>query len=311
MTSWQPICAVLLAGIASLLAPTSAHASQRNFTCQGGPQFCAPGQSYLPIRWEHHCVDYYLDRAGSPDFEEPGVSGASQALEEIVKRSFETWSAPACSGMSLQYRGLIDLDAEPQHLRRNIVSFKPAEPSQTSAAVFASTYITYHPNTGIISDADIFLNSKFYEFADTPPPGSGQADLQNTLTHEVGHLLGFGHSTVSEATMFGGATLGETHKRSLHEDDIELLCASYPPDGAGPACGGLDASEPSSPVDWPTHPGPSDDDIGADPAYTGCNVTGAAGSATLSSWLVVLGSLLAGWTQRRSRRRLKPGRLRR
>src|SRR5690554_1463775 len=160
MTYWQPIFAALLAGFASLLAAPSARAAQQNFTCQGGPQACAPGQSYQPIRWEQGCVDYFLDRAGSQDFEEPGVSGASQALEEIVKRSFESWSEPACSGISLQYRGLIDPGAEPQHLARNIVSFKPAAPSQTSAAVFASTYVSYHPDTGIISDADIFLNSR-------------------------------------------------------------------------------------------------------------------------------------------------------
>src|SRR5690554_5316463 len=296
MTYWQPICAALLAGFASLLVPSLARAYQQNFTCQGGPQACAPGQTYQPIRWEHDCVDYYLDRAGSRDFEEPGVSGASQALEEIVKRSFETWSEPVCSGISLHYRGLIAPDAEPQYLPRNIVSFKPA-PSHTSAAVFASTYVSYNPSTGIISDADIYLNSEFHEFSNDPSPGPGKADLQNTLTHEVGHLLGFGHSAVIEATMFGGAVLGETHKRSLHQDDIALLCTSYPLNGVDPACGILDSDAPAPPIEWPTHPGPTDEDIGTDPTHTGCNVTRAPGSATLSPWFVVFGLLLAGWTR--------------
>lgn len=173
--------------------------------------------------------------------------------------------------------------------------------------VFATTYVSYNPNTGAISDADIHINSEFYEFADDPEPDSGKADLQNTLTHEVGHLLGFAHSMVIEATMFGGAELGETHKRTLHEDDIALLCLSYPSDGADLFCetpgsnaqSNIETDSKHDISQNPSSPGLNDNNIGADLTDSGCNVTGGAGSATLGPWFFIFGLLLLRTVQTR------------
>jgi MYXO-CTERM domain-containing protein len=63
-------------------------------------------------------------------------------------------------------------------------------------------------------------------------------DLRNTLTHEVGHLVGLAHVPDSQpaATMFARTTPGEIEKRSLSEDDIAGVCAIYPDEGDG-GCG--------------------------------------------------------------------------
>src|SRR5690606_19320935 len=66
------------------------------------------------------------------------------------------------------------------------------------------------------------------------PPG--QADLQNTLTHESGHFYGLGHSDVNASTMAPGARIGETNKRDLEPDDVEGICAAYPPGSLTSAC---------------------------------------------------------------------------
>ena len=40
------------------------------------------------------------------------------------------------------------------------------------------------------------------------------------MTHEVGHVIGFGHSNVSGATMYPSISACNTAPRSLASDDI-------------------------------------------------------------------------------------------
>lgn len=114
----------------------------------------------------------------------------------------------------------------------------------------ALTTSTYSYQTGQIFDADIELNEFIYHFtvADPNPPLINACptnndtfqcvgiDLQNTVTHEAGHVLGLGHTTVADATMYPSASLGEINKRVLHADDLQGLCDIYPTGAATLTC---------------------------------------------------------------------------
>ena len=55
-------------------------------------------------------------------------------------------------------------------------------------------------------------------------------DLQNILTHELGHCAGMGdlyQTDAIEETMFGYSDEGETYKRDLYKGDIAGVTNLY------------------------------------------------------------------------------------
>ena len=112
----------------------------------------------------------------------------------------------------------------------------------------ARTRVFYDADTVEISEADIVLNPYPYSVAGVPLEFStdgtpGTYDLQSTLTHEIGHLLGLNHSNVIGATMnptqalngtFGLSAMSE---RALSESDRAAVKSIY---GARNETGSID-----------------------------------------------------------------------
>jgi hypothetical protein len=123
---------------------------------------------------------------------------------------------------------------------RNVVRFEANGEARAHGAL-AITVLTYDSETGEILDADIVLNG-IHPFS---AEGAAQAfDLQNVLTHELGHFLGLGEDTDDlHATMYAYSEVGETTKRVLDEEDIARIMALYRPSAT---VGALLASPPSS-----------------------------------------------------------------
>lgn len=107
----------------------------------------------------------------------------------------------------------------------------------------ARTRVFYDADTGEISEADIVLNPYLYSVAGAPIEFStdgtaGTYDLQSTLTHEIGHLLGLNHSSVIGATMNATQALNGTFglpalsERTLSESDIAAVKGIYESGGA-------------------------------------------------------------------------------
>jgi hypothetical protein len=122
--------------------------------------------------------------------------------------------------------GIVDCGArvhDPQHV---IVFDDDAWPHSDPNYTVALTTVTYGVVTGTIFDADTEINSAQHVISLSDPAPAGQYSLQFVLTHEAGHFLGLAHATTTDAIMYYDYQYTPT---ALHADDIDGICAIYPP----------------------------------------------------------------------------------
>ncbi len=94
--------------------------------------------------------------------------------------------------------------------------------SCASSGVIGKTETAYRQSSGEILEVDILLNDNcLFE----RNPTDGELYLGNVVTHELGHLLGLGHSEVSDSTMFYLLNSGQGE---LHSDDKAGIGEIYP-----------------------------------------------------------------------------------
>jgi hypothetical protein len=174
----------------------------------------------VPVYWAGHTLPFVIDAAGTPD-----TAGAFDA----VRASFHAWEQ-SCSSLRFRDDGT---RAGLTFGNDGVNAVKWVETGWMGAVgALAITTLTYHCSDGSIIDADIALNGENFTF-DTAGSAT-RADVQNTVTHEAGHFVGFAHSADTESTMYASAQPGETKKRDLTADDIDGLCTVYPDGGVTP-----------------------------------------------------------------------------
>jgi Matrixin len=100
--------------------------------------------------------------------------------------------------------------------------------------LLAKTHLSYRVDDGSILEADVVVNAVEFRWTLTRDGCVDQYDLEGSLSHEFGHVLGLAHSADEEATMFATGHECETIKRDLNEDDgaaIDYLYRELPPPG--------------------------------------------------------------------------------
>ena len=87
---------------------------------------------------------------------------------------------------------------------------------------------TYSDGVGV-TEFDVVLGDDRASWSANPSgPGGNQVDVWATNTHEVGHGLGLGHSSDTDASMYSAIFVGSTHQRDPNSDDIAGLEQLYP-----------------------------------------------------------------------------------
>jgi hypothetical protein len=146
----------------------------------------------------------------------------------------------------------------------------PAVPPYDQAAL-ALTSVSAGMTSGIIRDVDMEVNAFGFRWADlvTHPDLAAMSihDLQNAVTHEMGHVIGLFHTCdldldpppliddmgqpapdcgsaspeIMATTMFPSANPGDLGKRTLEADDTRAVCETYPAAQDPKAC--MDSTE--------------------------------------------------------------------
>jgi len=158
----------------------------------------------MPIQWE-------LDTQDAPDH----LNEATQ--HATITAAFDTWTEVSGSQVSFED---VTYDA---NVNENVIYWEQNWTANPEMLALTSTIST---TNGTIVGFKIALNAQHPHW--TVDSNDGM-DLQNTLTHEIGHVLGLDHNEhTAEATMYASAKEGERAKRDLHWDDKEGIRYLYP-----------------------------------------------------------------------------------
>ena len=193
------------------------------FTSQALAYVFTPIPEYGRVQmWKRSKFPVLMDllSTGTPDLP---LADVQQALNASAK----SWNAVNCTLARIQIRSLVSSAKLPGFDGINVVAFinKKADWPGVDGQ-FALTIVTYSKPMGEIVDADILLNDWNFTFG--VKGESTKADLQATLTHEMGHVFGLGHSKDPKASMYFQANVGETSKRKVADDDSKGICDLYP-----------------------------------------------------------------------------------
>lgn len=249
------------AALLYLLVPLEAAAFVRSTTENG-----------TPIYWDGNCAFLIPDIETSPELTMPQVLG-------VLTQSIANWQSVTNGCSYLRLGQDPPAVGEARLDRKNVLKFRndrwcrPAEKntpemcySAGAAAITTVFYSTDAKTLGRVVDADIEFNAVNFTFVNVPSSqqpraGTMSADLENTLTHELGHFQGLDHTCwdgstptpprdetgnaipacsalaqlpaetrnrIMAATMYNYALPNETIKRTPEQDDINGICAAYP-----------------------------------------------------------------------------------
>lgn len=100
-----------------------------------------------------------------------------------------------------------------------------------NGSCLAATLTGYYHQEGnsyYIDDADVYTNTKVALTSSRESDGcSGEYDVDGIMVHEVGHVIGLGHSTVTGATMYPSVSSCNFNNRTLESDDVAGKNALY------------------------------------------------------------------------------------
>ncbi len=294
-----------------LLAPSTGRAYCRTTTCDpadtpetgvtcqtdpNNPECILTG---VPLAWPSPCVGISLQKDAS-------VQVPFAEFERVVRASFESWNQVRCQGEVPSIAATIlgpiecgEIKFNEDKGNANVIVFRDgAWPHEGQTQVLALTTLTFGKTTGLIYGADMEIKSQPGVVRLTTSDSDVDVDLQSIITHEAGHLFGLGHSNVPGATMLATYQNKSTEFRSLEQDDIDGLCASYPADR-----GDLDTCDPSGPS--PRSLGLSGVCGGTDlspPSDDGCGCRAAAAPGRTAVGALAFGLVAAALAGRGRRR---------
>ena len=182
--------------------------------------------------WKQLPIGYFIS-------DRPGNGVTPMDLQAASERATATWSGVESATVRFAFQGMTSAPAEGIDGKTTFGFIDRPDLDR----VLGATSFLIDTTTGEIAEADIFFNSRF-AFSVAPNGQADRVDLESVVLHELGHLLGLGHSAIGEternssgsrrvigsgSVMFPIAmTSGSTADRVLQADDIAGISDLYP-----------------------------------------------------------------------------------
>ncbi len=171
------------------------------------------------LQWEEASIPFAINPDNPYGLEDWEV-------EEAVLGAIEAWEDVGAA-IEFDYQGFSDV-SETAYDGVNLIYFDKDWDMQDNQLAITSNWST---DTGQLVAFDIAMNADGWEWS--VDEDEAAMDLQNSLTHEIGHVLGIGHADQDDlATMWKSTEEGELLKRDLRPDDEEALLSIYGEDDA-------------------------------------------------------------------------------
>ena len=158
---------------------------------------------------------------------------------EAIRASFQSWNDVNSSDLTIIDGGVTEVNSAGKDNVNAVLA--ESEDWQYGQGVIAITVTTFKTDSGRTIDADIILNNVDYDWTTVDPSDNdtldGKVDVQNIVTHEIGHWMGLEHSSKDPfesmtiyrlAAMFFSSFPGDIAHRLLNEDDEAAKRFLYP-----------------------------------------------------------------------------------
>ena len=230
----------------------------------------------VPAWWRSSSITMQLDVTSPP----PVLSADQFASAAVLAAQAWSHDAIACTSVSISIEKDLSDTLEAGRDGKNVMLFHRDRWCRLSASedpeglscyapnALAITTLTKQTSTGEIVDADMEINAANYEWGDlvaNPELAGAVVDFQNTVTHELGHVIGLAHpcllpgdtsaplldnhgspqlecadpavpATVIDATMYPAVPLSDVERRTLSPDDTQAACDIYPASSPSQGC---------------------------------------------------------------------------
>lgn len=165
------------------------------------------GDKVVPVSWPASTfpIKYQVDRR---------VMNALPNAATVLDRAFSSWSTAPDTNISFTALGVGDRLTAGNDGRNTVTLADNLFKDQYAIAMTTNWY----DRDGQLTEADIMIDATLTR---------GDYNMQQAVTHEVGHLLGLDHSAVLSAIMFPYVPRG-TDSPALDSDDRIAIANVYP-----------------------------------------------------------------------------------